>query len=615
MAKNKKKEKSMQTNQNEVNLQRGMALVNSHSLFGDLKSCLLPCTEEQTGRDNSALADNMGRIFLNKQMRHTPEQWAYIIAHCQLHLAFGHFNKDNLPGYIIENVDGTSTKKIHFNKQLWNMACDIYITRFLYDIKFGEPIHANPTGIINCNLGSEQTIYDYLEAQRTPFTENFFGTTQAGQLDIHGLEKPIQNNLFTSYFSDALTHSVSLAVSNAVGSESKPRRKSAAMKAAEWFINSYPLLGGLAAHFQIIEDSRLCIQQEIQVAAINIVDKEIYLNPAAGCSQEEWKFILAHEYLHAGLQHYERCQGRNSYLWNVACDFVINNWLTEMNIGSKPENGILYDESLAGLSAEAIYDTMVRDIKKYSKLHTLRGYSKGDIIGTDGRFHGSSKNVTLDEFCKNALMQGLEYHTTRGRGLIPQGLIEEIRALSMPPIPWNVQLANWFDTWIPSLEKHRTYARPSRRQSATPDIPRPRYITEDLSVDSRTFGVVIDTSGSMSPKEIGMALGSIASYAASREVPFARVVFCDAAAYDAGYLSPEDIAGRVAVKGRGGTKLQPAIDLLEQAKDFPKKGPVLIITDGGIENKMQIKQEHAWLLPRGCYLPFHTGKPVFHFEE
>ncbi len=139
-------------------------------------------------------------------------------------------------------------------------------------------------------------------------------------------------------------------------------------------------------------------------------------------------------------------------------------------------------------------------------------------------------------------------------------LIEEIRALAMPPIPWDVSLAKWFDIYFAPLEKHRNYARPSRRQACTPDIPRPRYCSMDILVDSRTFGVVIDTSGSMDARTIGKSLGSIASYSAAHEVPFARVIFCDADSYDAGYISPEDIAGRVSVKGRGGTQLQPGIN-------------------------------------------------------
>ena len=227
----------------------------------------------------------------------------------------------------------------------------------------------------------------------------------------------------------------------------------------------------------------------------------------------------------------------------------------------------------------------------------------------------SENNVTLDEFCKSALSQGLEYHQSSGRGLIPAGLIEEIRSLAMPPIPWDVALAKWFDVYFAPLEKHRSYTRPSRRQASTPDIPRPRYTPTDIPTDSRTFGVVIDTSGSMDTKTIGKALGTIASYSVAHDVPFARVVFCDAAAYDIGYISPEDIAGRIAVKGRGGTSLQPGINTLESANDFPKDGPILIITDGEIEEHLDIKHEHAYLLPQGKRLPFQAKGQVFYFSE
>ena len=296
------------------------------------------------------------------------------------------------------------------------------------------------------------------------------------------------------------------------------------IKASKWFINHYPLLGGLASHFKIIEDHNYCYKNDIQIAAIDVTCAEIYLNPAANLSLEEWKFVLAHEYLHAGLMHHERCNGREHYLWNVACDFVINGWLHELQIGSMPTEGLLYDPELKGLSAESIYDRILSDIRKYEKLGTFRGYHKGDIIGTASR--KDANGISLDDFCRNALQQGLEYHISSGRGLIPAGLIEEIRALAMPPIPWDVALAKWFDIYFAPLEKHRTYARPSRRQASTPDIPRPRYAPLDIPVDSRTFGVVIDTSGSMEAKTIGKALGSIASYSVAHDVPFARYSFC-----------------------------------------------------------------------------------------
>ena len=211
-------------------------------------------------------------------------------------------------------------------------------------------------------------------------------------------------------------------------------------------------------------------------------------------------------------------------------------------------------------------------------------------------------------------MQGLQYHQSQGSGLIPTGLIEEIRALSMPPVAWAVKLGNWFQEYIALPEKKKTYARLSRCQNSTPDIPRPRYVYPEEWKNSNTFAVILDTSGSMDTIALGKALGSIASYAASREVDYVRVIYCDVIPYDAGYMTVEELAGNVEIKGRGGTKLQPAVNLLEDAKDFQKDGPILIITDGYIEPKITIRRTHAWLLPNGNRLPFHTKADVFYFK-
>lgn len=193
----------------------------------------------------------------------------------------------------------------------------------------------------------------------------------------------------------------------------------------------------------------------------------------------------------------------------------------------------------------------------------------------------------------------------------PEGLVEEIRALSQPPIAWDVELAKWFDEYFSPLEKKRSYARQSRRQSSTPDIPRPSWVNNESVENGRTFGVLLDTSGSMDRVLLAKALGTTASYSISRDVYAVRVVFCDAAAYDQGYLRSEDIAENVKVKGRGGTVLQPGIDLLDNAEDFPKDAPILIITDGYCDHVMVRSREHAYLIPRGRSLPFVAKGKVF----
>lgn len=389
---------------------------------------------------------------------------------------------------------------------------------------------------------------------------------------------------------------------------------SPAQKAKQWFINHYPLLASLAANFTIIENQQICQRLNISVAAIDVTTQEIFFNPAAGLDEEESKFVMAHELLHAGLRHHERCLGRDPYFWNVSCDYVINHWLVEMGVGRLPEIGVLLDQELSGLSAEAIYDRIVTDLRTYRKLYTFRGIGQGDILDHgDQRFWDIKEGTALDDFYKGALAQGLVYHQELGRGLLPAGLIEEIRALGQPPIPWDVELARWFDDHFPPMEKQRTFSRMSRRQSSTPDIPRPSWAYRETDLEGRTFGVVLDTSGSMDHKLLGKALGAIASYSLSKDVPFVRVVFCDAVAYDAGYMATEDIAERVKIKGRGGTVLQPGIDLLEQAADFPKNGPILIITDGYCD-RLRVSRKHAYILPKGKNLPFVPRGPVFRID-
>jgi predicted metal-dependent peptidase len=69
----------------------------------------------------------------------------------------------------------------------------------------------------------------------------------------------------------------------------------------------------------------------------------------------------------------------------------------------------------------------------------------------------------------------------------------------------------------------------------------------------------------------------------------------------------------VQVRGRGGTVLQPGVDLLEKAKDFPEDGPLLIITDGYCDS-LRVRREHAFLLPEGRSLPFPPRGPVFRIQ-
>lgn len=280
----------------EENLLLGHQIIRSHPLFSNLSYHIVEYDKTRMGKDCAALVDCDGYIGVNKDLYLSPKQWAYAIAHCQLHLAFGHFDAEKMPGYFKEKKDGTTEKVVSCHKAIWNIACDLYIYKFLQDIKFGEPFYVTPDSLLSMPLTDEVKIYNILIEKNISETHQLYGVATTSRMDMLGLEKPIV-------------------------------------------------------------------------------------------------------------------------------------------------------------------------------------------------------------------------------------------------------------------------------------------------------------------------------YATAKDVSLVRIVFCDADAYDTGYLSPQEIAGRVTVKGRGGTLLQPGIDLLEKAKDFPTTGPILIITDGWIEDRLYIKREHAFLLPQGHHLPFRPKGPIFYFKE
>ena len=550
-------------------------------------------------REGWAVVRSDGTIYIHPTRRAESDEWQWVLGHCLLHLAFEHFREDNSPA--------------------WNAACDAVVARFLADTKTGVPPLELSQQLPALPTRDEHQLARRFEGDGIPDAFANLGTAGTGALDMLWSDEPRRDWYrgaaldWAQIFAQGLTQAVTRAVAVAAGTDisSHGERQTSAQKARSWFISSYPLLGALAAAFKLIEDRTICGSLEILVAAIDVRERVIYLNPAAGLSEGQCRFVMAHEFLHAALRHDSRRGGRDAYLWNVAADYVINDWLLEMAIGDPPQFGMLHDPALRGLSAEAIYDLIVKDLRRYRKLQTMRGVGQSDILGDETPWWQIGEGVGLDSWYRGALNQGLAYHENTGRGLLPAGLVQEIRALEMPVVPWDVELAHWFDAHFAPIEKRRSYARLSRRQSAAPDIVMPALVTPPEVHYSRTFGVVLDTSGSMPRELLGKALGTIASYAIAHDVRAVRVIFCDASAYDEGWMQPEEIAGNVRIRGRGGTILQPGVEMLESAPDFPDDGPILILTDAQCESDLIIRRDHAFVVPRGARLPFHARGPVF----
>ncbi|WRZ89578.1 hypothetical protein OHB54_11175 [Streptomyces sp. NBC_01007] len=548
-------------------------------------------------RNGLVAVDSDGTVHANHTRRAEPTAWAWAVAHAVIHLGFGH----------VPAAAGMREQPDRFDLA----ARCVVVNRFL----LGFPVGLTPEDLpASYPDGDEERLAARWRRDGIPPMYEHCGTAGGDPDQVlvpwntwMGGTPPDWQVAFAHALTRTMADAMDVAGGRRASMRGGPTRLRPWERALSWFVSSYPLLGGVAAGITLVADAELARAYDISVAAVDTEAAEIYINPLREFSDEEWRFVLAHEMLHAALRHGDRCGTRDPYLFNIAADYVINGWLCEMQIGTMPD-GLLYDPELKDLSAEEVYDRIAGDLRRMRRLATLRGKGAGDILG--GPLGSPRDHVDLDEFYRRGLARGLDLHQQQERGFLPGGLVEEIRALSHPPLPWDARLARWFDEFVPRPEPLRSYARPSRRQAATPDIPRAGRWFPPEEIARCTFGVVLDTSASMDRILLGKALGAIASYAEARDVPAARVVFCDAAPHDAGYLPVTEIAGRVRVHGRGGTVLQPGVDLLHRADDFPPGAPVLVITDGYCD-VLRVRREHAYLIPQSARLPFTARGPVF----
>lgn len=206
---------------NEEALLEGLEIIKESPLFSRLYGEMLICKKDKLQKA-SAIADASGHIILNKDVTHDPQEWAFLIAHCQLHFAFGHFDADKVPAVERIGDNGKISRQIQFDKMIWNVACDIYITRFLEEIKFGRnPL--NDTTVFSQLGKDENSIYQQLMERGAP-EGCWWGTSIAGQSDMRGLNEPrTYENIYrwnrrpTEIFAGALAYSVSAAVSAAGG--------------------------------------------------------------------------------------------------------------------------------------------------------------------------------------------------------------------------------------------------------------------------------------------------------------------------------------------------------------------------------------------------------------
>ena len=125
-------------------------------------------------------------------------------------------------------------------------------------------------------------------------------------------------------------------------------------KAKTALILEHPFIGTVALSMPFL------LSREVPTAATN--GKRVLFNPdfCNELTDEELKFLVAHECLHPMLEHNYRRQERQHRRWNNAADYVINKLLIDDSIGRMPKRG-LHDPNIytaGGGTSDGIYNIL-----------------------------------------------------------------------------------------------------------------------------------------------------------------------------------------------------------------------------------------------------------------
>lgn len=311
---------------------------------------------------------------------------------------------------------------------------------------------------------------------------------------------------------------------------------------------------------------------------------------------KELAFVVLHENLHKAFRHlfiWKKLHDVNHKLANMACDYVINLMLLEMDRGerylSMPRHEGkaigLVDERFKGMNAKQVFD-ILKDEKG-------EDYGKGDISidmsgdgdgdgGFDDHDWDGAKELTdeqkkaVEREIDQALRQGQIAHTKlHGKGA--GGLGRELTEILEPKVDWREVLRE-FVTSVCSNKDASSWRRVNRRYLSN-DVYMPSLIGE--SVGHLVIGV--DTSGSIGQREINEFLSEIKGIAELVNPNKVDLLYWDtevAGHEEYGSSTVSNIVSSTKPAGGGGTDPTCVMHYMKEKNIDPEC--VIMLTDGYI---------------------------------
>ena len=322
-------------------------------------------------------------------------------------------------------------------------------------------------------------------------------------------------------------------------------------------------------------------------------------------TDSELDFVMMHEVLHVVLQHCIRGEDRDHERMNIACDIVVNsNILLENNMDRRSITLSQWGESMHiapdgkeghEYTAEQVYDmlppTPPQKMPKLPKSGWEDGRAKQEqgtwkdmpapkIWDNHSQWGQYEEDDTLRDVWVKQFSEACEAISIRektiGRGTLPlfaQRLLEKLRD---PQVDWRTIL----NEFVQEEVNDYSFSPPDRRFQDSP------FFLPDFNEMGRNGEPVdilfmIDTSGSMSDKEITAAFSEVKGAVDQFDGKLKGWLgFFDAAIIEPKPFESVDDVLKIKPAGGGGTDFQIIFEYVHQHMENKLPACIIILTDG-----------------------------------
>ena len=338
----------------------------------------------------------------------------------------------------------------------------------------------------------------------------------------------------------------------------------------------HPFFGNMA--------TRLKIQRADWLPTAAVDGRNLFYNVQFfnAMNNKEIEFVVAHEILHMVFDHLERRHDRDPRLYNIACDYIVNNLLVDDRIGSVPSIvNCFQDFKYRGWSSEAVYDDLYENADKIS-LEEL-GEMLDEHIDWEGSGHseegkdGKSKRPVytkaereaIKDEIKEAMIQAAQ---SAGAGNTPAGVQRMIKELTEPKMNWREIIQQQIQSTVKS---DYTFSRPSRKGWHTGAVLPGMNFEETIDIC-----IAIDMSGSIGNEQAADFLGEVKGIMEQYKDYRIKIWCFDTKVYNEDDFSADD--GRdiseYEIAGGGGTDFMCNWEYMKEHNITPKR--FLMFTDG-----------------------------------